>query len=113
MFTILLQMAQVAARTLGIDYKMITFQPGNSWACPNDYVTGGAHASDTVGYVSLHQIFTIYSSMMILRCIYCKFPLGCVESMLGACAPTRTNKAGTGRKSYLARVSHDSSSKKC
>ncbi|KAJ8676452.1 hypothetical protein QAD02_012239 [Eretmocerus hayati] len=46
------KVAQVAAHVLGIDVKMINVNPSYSFISPNNYMTGGAHASDTCGYAT-------------------------------------------------------------
>lgn len=59
-------MAQIAARTLGVDLQKVTVKPSNSLTAPNSWVTGGSVGSDTCGYVS--QITLLRSINDILLC---------------------------------------------
>lgn len=59
------QVAQVAAYTLGIDLNLVTVKATNNLVTPNNSVTGGSIASEACAYVRFCSIHSMSSGLPV------------------------------------------------
>ena len=71
------QVAQVAAKTLGISIDMIKIKPSNSLTNPNGMTTGGSISSELACLVSVHVVCICRSHFCCLYSICSIFCLQC------------------------------------